>query len=351
MDSAEFDFIGPVLESPPAHWLQAPLPDAELRFLSGSLLLSFSDGAAIAPAPALAAALARPGPRGQVLVVSDRKRAPWRLCRCQAAGDTPVWAMQSLADSRRLLLRNLRSAIAPMLWPSILHELHNPLHTISIHAGLIAQWLSRPGGTERIAPGVAVIERAVKELRERQSSVAAVWMAPPDDPEDSQTDQSFGHMLDRSLRLLRSHFAVNEVAILASPLTALERFVVPGGGIPLQLVLNALLVMACKGAAEKALGDPGRSVALAISAAQQPGASPGCVLELRAPLRDSGIAELLHCPAGAAGNGKVLAALTLLLEGGGIIPAALAQDDGIGLVALCPIEATTDSGTAVAGSL
>ncbi|MDB5976837.1 MAG: sensor histidine kinase [Nevskia sp.] len=292
----------------PAHWLQAPLPNAPLWLARQDRLIRGERHESIPVSPALLAHLNRPAAVGEVLIAYDTSGEAWRLRHAGDSGaETRLWLAQALNDSRARLFSGLRSVLAMQLTECVLHELRNPLNALSLHADLMARVLAGGGAVERALPSVEVIRQRVGDLRRRQDAAVALWLGDAAQPEMASAD--LRAVVDDSLRLVRGHLALQEVRLRSEALDLIGTARLRGGGAQTRLALMALLLMACAGAGQYRGADGGAEVLV-----QAIGDGNKLILELQAPLDGQTLGREL-ADTDTAG---LMATLALLLESAGI---------------------------------
>lgn len=291
----------------PAHWLLAPLPQAPLYLARRDALLRAGSHQPLPASPALLARLSAPAAAGEVLPACDSSAAPWRLRHVCEAGTAQLWQAQPLADSRTLLYAALRDALARRLTEAVLHELRNPLNAMSLHADLLLRLLPGEQPAARAQPSLEVIRQRIGDLRQRQDAAVALWLG---DAAHAETQgAALAAVVDDSMRLLRGHLALHEVRLRGARLEQIGAVRLRRGAAATRLVLMALLLAACAGAAHYRAADGSAEVLL------QAGADGATLqLELQAPLQAQALARDLA----DTDQAGLLAALALLLDEAGI---------------------------------
>lgn len=319
---------------PAGWWLTAPMPAAALYALAGDHLRCLhADGTNIRLADGLRQALAVDGPARQTLAATDAAGASWRLRRSGRLDALAVWQVQAVDETRRHLLRNLRSTLSARLSGLVLHELRNPLNALSLHAGLMSSLLAQAGAApaERLLPSARLMRERLADLEARQSDMVSLWLA---DAERSEAEAvSVAQLAEDTVRFMRGQFAASTVQVQPQGLAPLAGWPAPASPVRLKLSLIALLLMACDAAAGSAPA-AGR-VELRSSAAAAPHAPP-FRLELRGALDASMIYGGLAEPGEPPELARMAAALALLLEPDRVGLELLPGDGGAAVFPLAP---------------
>jgi len=296
--------------APPPHWHEAPLLNARLLLARREQLIRADQQEPAAASPALLARLTAPASRGEMLVAYDSSDEAWRLRHAGVAADTQLWLAQSVADSRSRLFSSLRDMLAQRLTESVLHELRNPLNALSLHADLIARLLAGDGSAERALPSVEVIKQRVGDLRRRQDAAVALWLGDAALAEAACAD--LAAVVDDSVRLLRSHLALQDVRLRSVDLHLIGAARLRGGAAQTRLALMALLLMACAGAKQYRSADGSSEVVLQAAIDGR-----ALTLELQAPIDGQALGREVADTDGAglmAGLGLLLEAADIRLE-------------------------------------
>lgn len=306
----------PVSPTPPVppHWQAVPLPDADLHRFDERGLRGLGARHALAATPALLAALATAG--DGALVFARAGEETWRLQRCDAG----LCRVQALADSRQRIFTQWRAHLAARLSAQILHELRNPMNALSLHADLLGRLIGGPQ-PERGAASLQVIRERINELGARQNALVALWLATAAD----EPAVELPRRVEENLRMMRGHFALQEIHARVSGLERLGRCRPPRRGAPLELALIGLLLLAADAVVATRV-DEG-SAELRIETVDVDEAH--CALRLHAPLAAAEPAPGLDWDRRGATVADVLAEIALLLDGTPLAPAF--AEDGVEL--------------------
>jgi signal transduction histidine kinase len=300
------DLPSPATSTFPGHWRTAALPAAAFYQARSDALISLATATAVELSAPLQAALKTVAMAGGTLIALDKNAAYWRLRRLPG-WPADLWLVQSLAESRRLLLQNFRAVLASRLASSLLHELRNPLNALGLQSDLLTRMLKPAATPEAVAQAagrVSQMKERLRDLLDRQNSMAGLWLSEPADAPPLDLPL----LLDETLRLLRSYGSQREVRMQAQDLPALGSGTLRLDSMTFRIVLLAIGVLAVDSAATSSIGGD-KAVLMQFSAAdvhQQRAAT----LIVRADWRADALPGALHI----SKLDEWLATLALLLD-------------------------------------
>lgn len=257
------EMLAPAAGRLPAHWHTAAMPEAALYRLEAGRLVCGAADAPIALTEALYASL--PESASTATLAASGGGVLWRL-RPVSTGAAPLWQLQSLDESRRLLGLRLRAVLASRLSTQILHDLRNPMNALSLHADLLARLLEVPQGVERAGGSLKVVRERLKDLSARQTEMVSLWLSPID---ADVRELGLQPLIEDTLRMMRSHFSLRELRVHCAGLERLEGWPRVRFGARVRLVLIALLLLASDQALAETAGGPGAEMHVELSAGTQ----------------------------------------------------------------------------------
>ncbi|NKF23466.1 HAMP domain-containing histidine kinase [Solimonas marina] len=224
--------------APLSHWTRVAMPGAPVYRFDAGALSPCDDGETLELDAALQAQLtAAPD---AALLMAMRGDVPWRLRRCRR--ERSLWFAQPLADSRQALLSATRSYLASRLSAQLLHDLRNPMNALSLHTDLMSRLVASAETAGRASGSLQVVRERLNDLSARQNAMVELWLAPVADDVRAPGLQI---LIERVLRMIRSHYALHEIRGRAAGLERLAACEAVTLDARLEIVLIGLLLLAC----------------------------------------------------------------------------------------------------------
>jgi signal transduction histidine kinase len=296
---------------PPGHWQRTAMPDARRYRFDGRQLAASDRGSALAIEPGLAAMLANRA--DGITLCAQAGRQLWRLRALASPDAQPLWLAQPLTDSRARILLRIRASLGARLSAQLLHELRNPMNALSLHTDLLSRLIASPDTLARAAGSLQIVRERLNDLSARQNAMVGLWLAPVTDENRSANLQE---LIEKALRMIRSHFSLHEIRGRAVGLERLATAPAVRLDTRLEIVLIGLLLLACDNLVAQRGGNAADEVVIEATAPTGAGGLPS--LCLRAPMPPGRQASGFDWQYRDASVAEVLDEFALLLDGSGL---------------------------------
>jgi hypothetical protein len=165
--------------------------------------------------------------------------------------DRPI---QIAADAERLgCFDRFRAVLGRRLVGDVLHELRNPLNSISLNTEMVAHMLAQPTAVAtlpKLQQRVASVKERVLELARRQNALADLWLADPFRKAVAAERPRLA--IERTVRLVRDQLSQREVLVVEAMTESFDPAPLPMNPVGFELTIAAALL--CCGAGPAAKG-------------------------------------------------------------------------------------------------